>query len=81
MKTVTRYVVTHMGKDGLRTLAMAAQGRYTYETWSSAQAMIDMIMESNNLDKLNSVYGLPLEVRACECWPNHFDPVGIYFED
>jgi hypothetical protein len=78
--SVTRYVATHAGHDGLRTLATAAQGRYTYATPEEAQAWIDAAMKNNSRDVLESVYVLPLEVRACECWPGHFDPKGIYFD-
>jgi hypothetical protein len=78
--SVTRYVVTHAGRDGLRTLATAAQGRHTYATPEEAQAWIDAAMKNNSRDVLESAYVLPLEVRACECWPVHFDPKGIYFE-
>ena len=77
---VTRYVITHIGKDGLRTLAQACQGRNTYATPEEAQSMIDAMMKNNSMDTLKSVFNLPLEVRPCECYPKHFDPKGIYFD-
>lgn len=77
---VTRYVVTHAGRDGMRTLAQAAQGQYTYATPEEAQRMVDAMMRNNSRETLESVYVLPLEVRACKCWPGHFDPVGVYFD-
>jgi hypothetical protein len=80
METVTRYVVTHIGRDGLRTLVHAAQGRWTYATPEGAQAWIDNAMRSNSRDSIEAVFGLPLEVRPCQCWPGHFDPVGVYFD-
>jgi hypothetical protein len=76
---VTRYVVTHIGKNGLRTLADAQQGAFTYATPEEAQARIDAWLETNGEKRLQSLFGLPLEVRACQCWAGHFDPVGIYF--
>lgn len=76
----TRYVVTQLGKHGLRTLAHAAQGRYTYATPEEAQAWIDAAIAANGIERLADLYGLPIEVRACECWPGHFDPKGVYFE-
>jgi predicted aminopeptidase len=79
-QAITRYVVTHVGRDGLRTLASAAQGRYTYATYDEAQAHLDALLEHNSPERLREVYGLPLEVRACNCWPVHFDPMGVYFD-
>lgn len=76
---VTRYVVTHAGKGGVRTLAHPCQGRNTYAAPEEAQAWIDAAMKNNSMDTLKSVYVLPLEVRACNCYPGHFDPMGVYF--
>lgn len=78
--SVTRYVVTHMGRNGMRTLASPAQGRFTYATREEAESMLKAMLSNNSEDTLRSVYGFPLEVRACECWPEHFDPKGIYFD-
>jgi hypothetical protein len=78
--TVTRYVVTHINKDGMRTLAQPCQGRYTYATTEEAQSVLDAMMQNNSLDTLKQFYGLPLEVRACECYAGHFDPVRVWFD-
>lgn len=81
---VTRYVVTHIDRDGMRRLFGPAQGRFTHETAEEAQAHIDAIINNNGAQTLHDVYGpqdLKLEVRPCECWPGHFDPVGIYFDE
>lgn len=75
-----RYVVTHIGRGGMRTLAHTAQGRFTYATAAEAQAWIDSAMRNNSPDKLRSVYGMPLEVRPVECWPGHNDPRQCYFD-
>ena len=77
--SVTRYVVTHIGRDGMRTLADPQQGRYTHATAEDAQARIDALTQANG-SRLAESFGLPLEVRACECWPGHFDPQQVYFD-
>lgn len=80
---VIRFVVTHVNKDGDRVLAHAAQGRNTYATETEAQAWITAARANNHPDTLKGVYPDPdsLAVRLCECWPVHFDPKGIYFDD
>lgn len=82
---VTRYVATYVGKDGLRTLMTAAQGRHTHDTPESAQGWINAVTapSTNHPDTLKSVYGEDprFEVRPCECWAGHFDPVGVYFNE
>jgi hypothetical protein len=75
---VTRYVVTHIGQYGMRTLAEGAQGRWTYATLDEAQRHIDDMMSNNSMDTLKSLFGLPLQAMPCKCWPGHFDPIGIY---
>lgn len=67
---------------GLRTLAASAQGRYTYDTPAEATAWLDAI-QTNSASTLRQVYGPAprFEVRPVVCWPNHHDPIGIYFPD
>lgn len=77
---VVRYVVTHVNKDGMRTLAKAMQGRYTYATPEEAQQWIDQAIAANG-DRLAEFYGLPLQVRPVECYPVHFDPMTCWFDD
>lgn len=80
-ETVRRFVVTHLSKKwGMRTLAHSQQGRYTYATEADAQAWIDEATARNTPERLKEFYGLPLEVRPCECYPVHFDPVGVWFD-
>lgn len=74
-----RYVVTHIGKYGQRTLAHAAQGRHTYATPEEAQRWIDEATAANGA-RLADFYGLPLEVRAVACWPDHYDPKQTIFD-
>lgn len=78
---VIRYVVTHVGRDGTRTLAHACQGRNTWATREEAQDVLNSMTRNNSVETLRQLFGLPLEVRPCECWPVHFDPMGIYFEE
>jgi hypothetical protein len=81
---VTRYVPTYLDRaTGLRTLMRSAQGRYTYETPEAAQAWIDAVTQENSAERIASVWGYDpqFEVRPCECWAHHFDPVGVYFFD
>lgn len=80
MTTVVRYVITHVGRHGLRTLAEPQQGRFTYATHEEAQKHLDAMLAANSSEYLQTLFGFPLEVRACKCWAGHFDPVGIYFD-
>lgn len=84
-KTVIRYVVTCMGRDGMRVLAQDCQGRYTYATLGEAADMAAAISGNNSRDNLAQVFGEQaigtFEARACRCWPVHFDPKGIYFDE
>jgi hypothetical protein len=80
--SVTRYVPTYVGKDGMRTLMCAAQGRNTYATEAEAQAWIDAVTKANSADLLRSIWGdnPQFAVRPCACWPGHHDPKGVYFD-
>ncbi len=77
---VIRYVVTHIDHRGMRTLACAAQGRFTYPTPEAAQRCIDQMLAANSMERLSEFFGLPLEVRPVESWPAHFDPKGVWFD-
>lgn len=79
MATVTRYVVTHLNRDGVRTLAHSMQGRCTYETAAEAEQWIKDAVSANG-HKLGEFYGLPLQVHAVECYPGHFDPTTCWFD-
>lgn len=77
---VRRFVVTHLSKTGMRTLAHAAQGRHTYASREEAQTWIDAAQDQNGA-RLAELFGLPLQVRGCACYPVHFDPVSVWFPD
>ena len=82
MKSVTRYVGTYVNSRGERTLMTAAQGRNTYATAAEAQSWLDAVSKNNSADTLRQVWGdnPRFEVRACPCWPNHFDPQTVWFD-
>lgn len=76
---VMRWVVTHLDSEGNRVIATARQGRYTHETEEEAQTVVDSILANNSIQTVRSLFGLPLEVRECKCYPIHFDPMEYYF--
>ncbi len=80
---VTRYVVTYINGDGLRTLAFAAQGRNTFSKKGEAALFLRSILAHTPPSTIEAIYGTEprFEVRPCECWPGHFDPRGIYFHE
>lgn len=80
--TVTRYVATYINSQGMRTLMAPAQGRNTFDTAQKTQEWIDAVTSNNSASTLVQIWGdAPhFEVRPCECWPGHFDPVGVYFD-
>lgn len=80
MESVTRYVVTHVNRDGMRTLISAAQGRNTFATEAEAEQHKADILANNSHKTLRELYGFPLEVRPCPCYPGHFDPQNVWFD-
>lgn len=76
-----RYVITHMGKNGLRTLTFAAQGRHTFDTEGQAQDYLNLLLENGIKTRMpNGCDWQTLEVRPVECW-DHKDPKTCYFDD
>jgi len=78
--TVVRFVVTNVGRDGLRTLTFAAQGRETYATREEAEEAM-RVFAPQLREKVLGDRADTLEVRECECWAGHHDPCGVYFDD
>ena len=74
INSVTRYVVTKLNRNGERTLFDPQQGRYTYATREEAETRANAFLHDCHCD------GMKLEVRACECWPVHFDPKEVWFD-
>lgn len=75
MDTIKRFAITHLAKDGLRTLAFANQGRNHYDTKEQAEQALVLLSP----DLKNKLGLVALEVREVECYA-HGDAVGIYFE-
>lgn len=81
MSNVTRFAITHVGREGLRRLTFAMQGRNTHATRAEAEQSL-ALHRANGLDRVLTPKEMAtLAVRACECYPGHFDPVRYYFED
>lgn len=84
-ESVTRYVLTHVNKHGMRTLTYGQQGRWTKATREEAEELREAFLAHNSDQRLRTIYGPQavgtFEVRACECWPGHHDPKGIYFDN
>lgn len=84
--SVTRYVPTHVNKNGMRTLMLRAQGRNTFETADAAQVWLTEYLkdveENSGPARIREVWGdnPQFEVRPCPCWPGHFDPQTIWFD-
>jgi myo-inositol-hexaphosphate 3-phosphohydrolase len=80
--SVLRYVATYVNAAGERTLMSAAQGRNTYANAADAQSWIDAVTANNSADNVAQIWGEnpQFEVRACLCWPNHFDPKTVWFD-
>lgn len=72
-----RYAITHVGKDGLRTLTFANQGRNHYVTREEAEAL--MALFAPGLRNVLGAKTATLEVREVECY-DHGDAKGIYFD-
>lgn len=77
---VIRYVVTRLDSEGCRVMLGARQGRNTYATPEAAQAWIDAARKNNNATSIAFLNPDSWEVRACKCWPVHFDPKEYYFD-
>jgi hypothetical protein len=83
-ETVTRYVLTYVNADGMRTLTGAAQGRNTFATREEAEQRLKATLDpsTNPPSLIHSVWGKNprFEVRPVQCYAGHFDPIGIYFD-
>lgn len=80
---VIRYVITHINKNGMRTICGPVKGGNTSETPEEAQANLKNLIQRSSMEGelLAGVYGLPLEVRQVRCHPVRTDPMEIYFEN
>jgi hypothetical protein len=82
-ESVIRYVATFINDHGMRTLMGRAQRRETFATAEEAQALIDAVIRNNSADRVRKAWGENprFEVRPCPCWPGHFDPQTIWFDE
>src|SRR3972149_6050752 len=80
----TMYAITHINKDGMRTLSRANQGRNHFDTAEEARAALETTLKNNSLDTLESIYGkvgaTSMEVRPVRCY-DHGDAMEIYFDN
>ena len=76
MKTL--FAVTHVGRNGLRTLTLPNQGRNHFDTFEKAQEWLDGAKESLR-EKVLGDKADTLEVRAVECY-DHGDAKKVYFD-
>jgi hypothetical protein len=81
MTDVIRYVVTYVDLKYGRTLVGPIQGRNTYATPEAALHQLQAMLKNNSPKTLAETFPGELQVRACPCWPVHFDPKQIYFKD
>lgn len=81
--TVTRYVPTYVNREGERTLMRPSQGRCTFGTPEEAQTWITAVTTNNNADTIRQIWGdnAKFEVRPCPCYPGHFDPQNVWFDE
>lgn len=84
-QSVTRHVVTYINRDGARVLFGAAQGRHTYATPADAAGHLQAVLSNNSESNLADIYGPQaigtFEVRPAECYPGHFDPMSVWFDE
>lgn len=77
-----RYVISHMNRDGMRTLTYAVQGRNTRGSKEEAQTDLTALLSTNTEERLASIFGTQaigtFEVSAVECWDGHNDPKGCW---
>ena len=73
----TMYAITHVGRDGLRTLTRANQGRNHFETREAAERYLAAMLANNSPDTLRDFP--QMEVRPVKCY-EHGDAVGVYFD-
>lgn len=78
---VIRFVITHVNREGMRTLTEGVQGRYTYATREEAQERLEAFRPSYAAQPEIGVPAETMEVRPVACWPGHFDPKTCWFDD
>jgi len=82
-ETITRFALTHVNKDGMRTLTRRNIGASHWDRRDDADAYLAVFLVNNTESTLDSVFGVQArgtyEIRPVECYP-HGDAVRIYFD-
>ena len=65
---MTKYVVTAIGRDGLRQMVGGNNHYSTYETRERAEQHLKDIIENNSPERIKKIVGTDLQVRETECW-------------
>ena len=76
---MTRYAITHINRDGMRTLTFGNQARKIYDTMSEALIAMELFKPSLR-DKVLGTMADSLEVRPVDCY-EHGDAKGVWFDD
>jgi hypothetical protein len=78
----TRYAITHLGRDGLRKLTFANQGRNHYDDHAEAARRLAGFIQNNPVETLRDIYGDQaigtFEVTPVECY-DHGDATRTVF--
>ena len=77
----TMFAITHVNKDGMRTLTFCNQGRNHYATHDEAERALAAFVNVGDLRrKVLHEMADTLAVREVECY-DHGDAVRVYFPD
>lgn len=80
-----RFVISHINKDGFRSMTYVNRGENTKATREAAEKLLRNFIENNTSEVLSGVYGSQsigtFEISAIECYPSHFDPIGHYIDE
>jgi hypothetical protein len=83
-ETVQRFAVTHVNRDGMRTLTLGCQGRYTYLLHAEAEAIAQALEAHNGPQRIGECYGPQaigtFRASRVTCYAGHYDPIGIYWD-
>lgn len=82
---VKRFVITNSADPkskmaGTRLMTFPGQGRFTYETREQAEAAL-ALHEPQIRQRVLGDLADTLRVCAVYCYPGHFDPISIVFDE
>lgn len=79
----TMYAVTHVNKDGMRTLTYANQGRNHCDKREDAERKLAALVQNTTVDRLEQIFGNQalgtFDVREVDCY-DHGDAKSIWFK-